>query len=358
MSPAVSLVQLPAADGVLLASRLALAVVLVAAAVAKLADREGARRSLGGFGVPAGVVPALALGLPLAELLLAAGLIASSTAWVAAVGATILLAAFTLAVGRALARGTESDCHCFGRLSAEPIGPRLLARNGVLLALAGLVAVTGRDDAGTSATAWLSEVPTGTAVAVVVGAVLGAGLAVNFAFLLGLLRQNGRLWAELEELRTAGAGPPQELAVGKPVPRFELPDLSGARVALEDLFDGERELMLVFVHPECSACDALLPAIAAGQRDPGTDPMPVLVSQGRPEDARAKLADHELDRVLLAGEDLALARSLGVSGMPGAVVLDRAGRVAGEPVLGALRVGALLATARPAPALALVEVGG
>ena len=110
-------------DVILLGLRLALAAVFVVAAVAKLTDREGARRSLVDFGVPAGLAPAVALGLPLAELLLAAGLVVSATAWVAALAAAALLAAFSVAVGLAVARGRESDCHCFGRLSAERVGP-------------------------------------------------------------------------------------------------------------------------------------------------------------------------------------------------------------------------------------------
>jgi methylamine dehydrogenase accessory protein MauD len=343
-------------DAALLAVRLVLAAVFVVAALAKLADRDGARRSLVDFGVPAGLAPAAAVGLPLVELLLAAGLVMSSTAWAAALGAAVLLGAFTLAVGVALARGRESDCHCFGRLSAEPVGRGTLARNLTLLALASFAAVAARDDAGTSATAWLGDLSTGALLGLAGGVALVAGLALNFAFLYQLFKQNGRLWAELEQLR-ATAGGRQGPAIGAPAPRFELPDLSGRAVALDDLLADDRATVLVFSDPQCSACDALLPVIASLERDPAADPKPVLISRGSAEQVRAKVSDHGVERVLLTGEDFELAKSFGVTGTPGAVVIDGAGRIAAEAVLGTRRVDALLASGLEEPALLLVEAG-
>jgi methylamine dehydrogenase accessory protein MauD len=341
-------------DELLLAIRLVLAGVFVAAALAKLTDREGARQSLVDFGVPARLAPAAAVALPLAELLLAAGLLVSGTAWVAAPGAALLLGGFTVAVGLALARGRESDCHCFGRLSAEQIGPGTLARNLALLALAGFAAVAGYGDMGTSATAWLGDLSTGAALGLAGGAALAAGIAVNFTFLYQLLQQNGRLWAELEELR-ASTGGRKGPAIGEPAPRFALPDLSGAEVKLDDLLADGRGAMLIFTDPRCGACDGLLPVIAGLQRDPAASPKPVLISRGSAELVRAKVSDHDVEQVLLTGEDFELGQSLGVAGMPGAVVLDRFGRIAGDPVLGMQRVSELLAKGREEPALVLVE---
>ncbi len=339
-------------DPLLLALRLALAAVFVVAALAKLADRDGARRSLVDFGVPVRLAPAVAVALPLAELLLAAGLVVSATAWVAALGAAGLLGAFTLAVGVTLARGRESDCHCFGRLSAEPVGPRTLARNLSLLALAGLAAVAGRDDMGTSATSWLGDLSTGA----LLGLAAVGGVALNFAFLYQLFKQNGRLWAEVEQLR-ASAGGRRGPAIGDPAPRFALPDLTGAEVELDDLLVGGRGAVLVFTDPGCSACDALLPVIARLERDPASDPRPVLISRGSAEQVRAKVAGHGVEHVLLTGDDFELAKSFGVTGTPGAVVLDRSGRIAAEAVLGTQRVGALLAKGPLESALVLVEAG-
>jgi hypothetical protein len=55
--------------------------------------------------------------------------------------AAVLLAAFTVAIGAALARGRRAPCRCFGA-SSTPIGPRHLARNGLLLTAAVLGALS------------------------------------------------------------------------------------------------------------------------------------------------------------------------------------------------------------------------
>jgi hypothetical protein len=81
--------------------------------------------------------------------------------------------------------------------------------------------------------------------------------------------------------------------------------------------------------------------------------VPVVLSLGDVESNLEKVAEHGLELVLLQ-EDFELARSLGITGMPGAVVLDREGRIASEPAVGSAAVAALLASA-PAP-LRLVKV--
>jgi peroxiredoxin/uncharacterized membrane protein YphA (DoxX/SURF4 family) len=327
---------------VLLACRLVLAAVLLVAAFAKLADRDGSRRSLEGFGVPAPLAPAAAVALPLLELIVAIALVPVATAWVGALAGAALLLAFSAVLAVTIARGADTDCRCFGRLSSKRVGPAMLARNLLLLAIAAFVAIAGAGDAGPSATAWLGDLSTAAALGLAVGVLVGVALALNFAFLVQLLKQNGRLWAELEELRGIAAGRPSVVALGTPAPGFRLPDLAGRMVDLDDLLDGERGLLLVFSDPHCSACDPLLPEIARRQREPDAALRPLLVSLGSAEGIRAKVSDHGIDVVLLAGDDFEIAKSFGVTGMPGAVVLDAAGRVASEPALGTHRVMALL----------------
>ena len=341
-------------DAILLVSRLVLAAVFVVAAVAKAFDRPGTRRALEQFGVPAAVVPAAALVLPVVELAVAALLLPEATAQAGAIAAAALLAAFTVAVGVALARGTEAECHCFGAVSAHPVGPGTLGRNVALLALAGLVAAGG---AGTSATGWVGDLSTTEAVLASVSAVLALGVAFNAAFLFQLFRQNGRLVAEVEALK--GAAPADAdapgLRVGEFAPVFELPDLSGDVVELDELLDEGRGLMLLFSSPDCGACEPLLPAIGRRQRAPGADPPVVLINLGDADAAAAKAAEHGIDRVLLI-EDFELPHSLGVGGFPGAVVLDADGRVAEEVVLGTNAVGELIGHESAPPDL--VHVGG
>jgi peroxiredoxin len=330
-------------DGLLLSCRLVLFAVLFVAAVAKLADRAGTRSSLEGFGVPTSLAPAAALALPIAELLTAIALLPTATAWAGAVAATALLVVVSAAVATAIARGVDADCHCFGSLYSARVGPGVLARNLALLVPAAVLAISG--DTGASVTPWLGELA------------IAAALAVNFAFLFQLMKQNGRLWAEIEGLRGGTSEPAPGPEVGEPAPVFALPDLSGGLVELDDLLDGERGVLVVFSDPACGACDPLLPEIARRQRDPDSDPRVVLVSLGSAEASRAKVSDHGIDEVLLA-DDFQLARSFGVTGLPGAIALDSEGRFAGEPALGTTMAMTLLASAFGRPQLVEVHQHG
>jgi uncharacterized membrane protein YphA (DoxX/SURF4 family) len=85
-------------DVVLLASRMTLAVVLLVAVLAKVFDPSGTRDSLERFGVPARLVRAASVVLPLVELGVAVALVPVSSAWAAAVVALVLLLAFTAAL--------------------------------------------------------------------------------------------------------------------------------------------------------------------------------------------------------------------------------------------------------------------
>ena len=126
-------------DTAILFARLLLAAVFVVAGVAKLADREGSRRAVADFGVPAALAAPLGILLPLAELAVAAALIPTATAFWGGVGALALLLLFVVGIGANLARGRKPDCHCFGQLHSAPAGSTTLARNGVLAAVAAIL---------------------------------------------------------------------------------------------------------------------------------------------------------------------------------------------------------------------------
>lgn len=333
-------------NGFLLGARLGLACALIVAGAAKLVDLSGARRSLEQFGVPGGVVSPVAVGLSLVEVAVGIALIPVASAWGAALAATALLLTFTAAVAAALARGVEADCHCFGRISSRPIGAGTLGRNVALLALAVFVAVAGAHNAGTSATAWIGRLSTGEAVALAFCVVLALAVAFNAAFLVALFKQNGRLWAELDELRTAldsgsSGMPAPSVGLGDPIPAVALRDLEGHEVELQDVLAGGGETLLFFTDPRCGACDGLLPEIGRRQRDPAASPRVVVLSLGEAELNRAKAAEHEIGPVLLH-EDFELPRSLGIAGLPGAVLVDGYGRVASDPAVGAASVSAQL----------------
>lgn len=318
---------------IVLISRLVLAAVFALAACAKLARRAETESTIDAFGAPAALRRPLAIALPLVELAIAAALLPAVSAPFAGVAALLLLGAFTFFVGRVLARGEQVDCNCFGSLGPSRISRWTLVRNLVLLVPAAIVAGAGWADAGPSALTWVGDLD-GT---VVVGLLGGAALAVavlSFAFSWQLMRQNGRLLARLDALETGDRRERGILAdIGDPMPHFELPDLSGRLTSLDDLLADGRGLLLVFTDPGCHACDPLLPEIGRRQRDHGLDPRPVVISRGAPDANRAKVAEHGIESILLQ-EGFDLPKSVGVAGMPGAIAVDRDGRIVSPPALG------------------------
>jgi AhpC/TSA family len=160
---------------------------------------------------------------------------------------------------------------------------RTQVRNGVLAAAAGVAVLAGRGASGLSPVRWagqLNAAELGLAAAV---AVLSAVAAGQGWFLYGLVRQNGRVLARLENLEqrigiggppaaaglagvphASGQGPVRGLAVGVPAPEFELPAADGRRVSLRALLGRGLPVLLVFSVPGCSHCDALLPQWPAG----------------------------------------------------------------------------------------------
>src|SRR5579872_4867489 len=128
-------------DTALLVARLLLAVVFLVASFSKLADLAGSRRAMAAFGIPERYAGLVGLALPLAELAIAILLIPGRTAWWAAIAALALLAAFIIGIGVNLAQGKKPDCHCFGQIYSEPIGPSTLIRNVVLAAIPAFIIV-------------------------------------------------------------------------------------------------------------------------------------------------------------------------------------------------------------------------
>src|SRR5919202_2662837 len=144
-------------DALVLLARMLLAAVFVVTGVAKLVDREGSRRAVTDFGVPAALATSIAILLPLAELAVAIALVPTATALWGAVGALVLLFIFAAGIGANLARGRKPECHCFGQLHSAPAGWSTLARNGVLSVVAGFLIWQGREETGPSIVSWLGN---------------------------------------------------------------------------------------------------------------------------------------------------------------------------------------------------------
>jgi len=154
-----------------LAARVVVALVLVTSGVAKLAalphTTRRFREDLGGY---RWLAYAVALALPVAELLLAVMLLTVDAAWPAWL-ALLAFAAFTIVLLRRLARRDRRPCNCFGAASnRHGLSPVSLVRNGwfVVLALLATGAATLSAPTAVAATIATGIVLAGISAALVV----------------------------------------------------------------------------------------------------------------------------------------------------------------------------------------------
>lgn len=351
-------------NGALLAARLIVALVLLVASLAKLADRPGSRAAAEAFGVPqamAGVVAAL---LPLTEATAAVLLLVTATARIGAGVALGLFAAFSAGITRSIIRGESPDCHCFGQLHSSPAGPRTLVRNGLLAGVAAFVLIGG---SGTSATAWLARL-SGTAQAAVIAGVAAAVVAAGAAALaLSLLRRHGELLLRIDRLEEALAQrgivvpdaiptPPGGLPVGSPAPQLEIPDLDGEVVRIETLLPASAPLLLTFTDPGCGPCSALLPQIASWQREHADRLRIALVSRGSREANLAHAREHGVTDVLIQSNREVTDRYQ-INGTPSAVLVAPDGTIASAVHGGADAISALVSSVTAPPRLEVHRSG-
>jgi peroxiredoxin/uncharacterized membrane protein YphA (DoxX/SURF4 family) len=335
---------------------LLLALVFAVAGVAKLTDRAGSRQAIVDFGLPPSLATPLGILLPLTELAVAALLIPPAVAPWGALGALALLLLFVAGISFNLARGHKPDCHCFGQLRSAPAGWKTLARNGVLATLASFVLWQGWEDAGPSAFAWLGNLTATGAVSLIAVLVVLGILAVQWLVLVNLFRQNGRLLVRLDAIEerlgaaSLAAIPSEDqleeqrrgLPPGSPAPAFSLPELYGETHTLDSLRAPDKPVVLLFTDPDCGPCTALLPEIGRWQREHPDTLMVSLISRGTPEENRAKMAEHGVERVLLQ-EDWEVAEAYGVSGTPSAALVDPEGAIAGFVAEGPEEIATLVA---------------
>ena len=343
-------------SGVALAARLVLAAIFLIAGLAKLADRQGSRTALEGFGVRARLARPVGIALPVAELVTAVALVVPATAWSGAVAAAALVGLFIAGIAVSLARGVEPDCHCFGQLHSEPVGWRTLARNLALLALAVVVIAEGAPGPMMSPVSWVTELSTTETVLAAVVLFLAFVAVGQGWFMFELLRQNGRILARLDDIQngataadsapavTNGNGRQPGLPVGMPAPDFTLDTLAEVPVSLKDLRSRLRPVVLVFSDPACGPCNALLPELAAWQAEHEKRLTLALISRGTPEQNRAKASEHALANVLIQ-KDREVAQCYQAHGTPAAQLVTSEGRLASPLALGPQAVRDLIANA-------------
>ena len=154
---------------------------------------------------------------------------------------------------------------------------------------------------------------------------LWIAVGVLGVLVMALARQVGVLH---ERIAPAGALTlHQKVSVGDKGPEMELTALDGARIRIGGRRDGRSQL-LFFLSPDCPICKTLMPVLRSAARAEAGWVDTVLASDGEDE------AEH---RRLVMKQELAgipyvlsetLGRSLGVSKLPYAVLLDEQGKIA------------------------------
>jgi uncharacterized membrane protein YphA (DoxX/SURF4 family) len=111
-----------------------LGVTFLVAGASKIAAGAAWPEQAHGLGTPNLLIPFVPF-LPWLEIVLGALLVTQVGRDLAAIGALLLLAAFTALVGYRLSQGRHPPCACFGAWSAKPIGPGTIVRNIALMVL-------------------------------------------------------------------------------------------------------------------------------------------------------------------------------------------------------------------------------
>jgi peroxiredoxin/uncharacterized membrane protein YphA (DoxX/SURF4 family) len=315
-------------DSLLLALSLLLAGVFATAGVAKLLDLAGSRRALEDFGVPARFARPGGLLLPLAEIAIAVALVFPASARWGALAAAVLLAVFVLAIGNAMAHGRAPDCHCFGQVHSEPAGWSTLARNGLLMAMAALVAAAGPAPAVDDWVAARSVVEL-----VLVGAALVAAGVAAYKLRAWSKRRAERRRVQGIIARWEAPERPAGLPVGSVAPAFSVRDTHGETLTLETLRARGRPVALVFVNPSCPPCKELLAQIGEWQEALAPRLTIAILSDGTAEANRHLWETHHINDFLLQEKYAQVLNLYKAEATPAAVVVDPDGTI-GSPTAG------------------------
>ena len=340
----------------LLIARLALAAVFFLAGVAKLSDRAGARAAMVDFGLPRSVAAPLGVALPVVELLVAMALLPAVSARWGALAALILFGVFLVGIANILVRGREAECHCFGQLHSSPVGWSTLGRNVALAVIAAFVLVGDHGGTAPSYLAWFGGFGTRDWVALSAAGFAVALLAAGTWFGMHLMRQHGRILLRLDALEKELADrglisvprdAPDGLPVGAPAPPFDAANLQGGSTSLGKLLTPGLPVMLVFTHPRCTPCTAVLPELAGWQAAHGAMLTVGLISQGTLED-NARFAEAGIRRVMVQ-RAREIADAYGAYTTPSAVLISPAGAIASPVAQGAVAIRGLVASIVPGP---------
>ena len=297
-------IQLPV-NYFLLFCKVALTAIFLVAGIAKLVDLSGTRKAIADFGFPENLARPLSLILPVVELIIVVFLLSPDVMWYGALGALILLLIFTILMLAQLARGAAPDCHCFGQLYSQAVGPKSVIKNILMMAPAVILLITVHRASLEFLYEWLNRSIelTGIAMYFLFGATIIILLAVIIFYLKRIADEQRIVNGHLDEMivRNADAGashqhhehmtaPDEGLPIGATVPDFALPDMQGKEVTFEQLLMRGRPLLFFFMSPTCAPCKSLLPEIGKWQEELAGKVDFIFFSTGSVEENATKLA--------------------------------------------------------------------
>ena len=319
-------------DSIVVGAQLLLAAMFGVAGGAKLFDLRGSRRAVADFGVPVAAASAIGLLLPLAELATAIALLIPATAVAGAISALILLLIFVAGVARAMRKGLDVDCGCFGPIYSATAGSATLVRNAVLAALAALVVVHGPVDIGD----WIGDRSAGELVLAV--AILLAAFGGVAWWLWKQNRDLMRARAERiergqDEPRVAPQRDPQGLEVGTPAPGFKLKNLRGEERTLESLLAEGFPVALTFMAVGCGPCAVLRPEVARWKTVLSERVTVAVISDGSPEQVGERWSEVGVEDVMLDGSDNVLM-AYKLRNTPVSILIAPDGTIASAPAAG------------------------
>lgn len=300
--------------------RIALASVFIFAGWSKLSNQGNTARAFRRFHLPAHWIPIATWLIPLSEIGVGIGLLIVGFSALASRAAFALLSLFSLAILRNVAMGKESACPCFGQHLSALGGWKAVLRNVVLLMLNAVLLQAHRHcSVDMRMFPWWSKLSTRERAGL--GSLLGSLL---------LFSLEG--WRRAGVTRFARSADPyaELIPLGTTVSELAVVDSSGQALGLNDVLAlTPSSVALIFVHPECEPCYALVESLQTRQ-DSLPSPLltPVLIMPFSTLEA-----DHRMFGMvktiaikIIYEEGGKVGKLFGITATPSVVVINRSSR--------------------------------
>lgn len=252
------------------------ALTLLWSGIAKLKTSHLTLRAMRGLGIPAllqrswvaRLVPIVELTVGLV-LLFAPGLVR----FIGAVVATALFLAFSFYVTRAVLRGVEVACECFGSASHDPIDRFTVTRNFTLV-VAGAIAISAGADSNSLVTSI-----TPFALALLATVLLIAALGISA---VAQHRHIKRLRAIINQNADHYRRESDDPLTGSRIPDAELVDVDGVTKRLAEIGKGRRAVLLIFSKAGCGDCARIARSLPDWERRLGDVVLPIIATSSSP----------------------------------------------------------------------------